>query len=187
MTIIRIFAFHLTPSYQNSIIIFSNISLIPIYSYTWWKMEFFLQLKNNQFFIFQVLKKFRMLYIRDSLIGTLETRLSRSSIVPLTPTVEKPREASTNCDDTTVTAVDSADQSNDSAQTSRIRWEPLPRPDRRARGPTVLQNILQFNINGNNFLWKKDRLHCAGYRAQDLSMAGWMFFFSQKIFRIYIE
>ena len=69
-------------------------------------MEFFLQLKNNPFFIFQVLEKFRMLYIRDSFIGTLETRLSIRLIVPLTPTIEKPRDASTNCDDTAVTAVD---------------------------------------------------------------------------------
>ena len=68
-------------------------------------------------------------------MGTLETSLSRRSIVPLTPTIEKPRGVSTNGVDTAVTAVDSMDQSNAFPQTSPIRWEPLPRPDKRV--PTV--------------------------------------------------
>ena len=71
----------------------------------------------------------KTIYSRDSFIGTLETRLSRRSIVPLTPTIENPRDASTYCDATAVTAVDSRDQSNASPQT------PLPRPDKRV--PTV--------------------------------------------------
>ena len=65
-----------------------------------------------------------------------ETRISMRSIVPLTPTTKKPRDASTNYDDTAVTAVDSTEQSNASNQTSPIRWEPLPHPDKRV--PTAL-------------------------------------------------
>ena len=41
-----------------------------------------------------------------------QTRLWRRSIVPLTPTIEKSRYASTNCDDTAVTTVDSTIHSN---------------------------------------------------------------------------
>ena len=70
-------------------------------------------------------------YSRDSFIGTLETRLSRRSNVSLTTAIEKPRDVSTNCDDTAETAADSTDQSNAFPQTSPIRWEPLPRPDKR--------------------------------------------------------
>ena len=76
-------------------------------------------------------KIFSYMYSPDSFIGTLETRLSRRSIVPLTPTIEKPRDASTNCDDTVVTVVDSTDQSNTSPQTSPIWWDSLPRLDKR--------------------------------------------------------
>ena len=61
------------------------------------------------------------IYSRDSFIGTLETRLSRRSIVPLTPTIEKPRDASTNCDERAVTVLDSTNQSNASPQTSPYR------------------------------------------------------------------
>ena len=44
--------------------------------------------------------------------STVETRLSGRSIVPLTPTIEKPGNESTNYDDTAVTTVDLTDQSN---------------------------------------------------------------------------
>ena len=71
----------------------------------------------------KTLMYFVLKYSRDSFFGTLETRLSRRSIVPLNPTIEKPRNASTNCDETAVTMVDSTDQSNASPQTSLIRWE----------------------------------------------------------------
>ena len=71
------------------------------------------------------------MYSRDSFIRTLETHLSRRSIVTLTATIEKPRDASINCDNIAVTAVDSTDQSNTSPQTSPIKWESLPRPDKR--------------------------------------------------------
>ena len=86
------------------------------------------------------------IYSRDSFIGT---RLSRRSIVPLTPTIEKPRDTLANCDEATVIAVDSADQSNASPQTSPIRWEPLLHPDKRV--PTVFL-ILKLNENGNFFM-----------------------------------
>ena len=56
--------------------------------------------------------------------------------MPLTPTIEKPGDASTNCDDIAVTAVDSTDQSNASPQASPIRWE----LDKRV--PTVVWNYL---------------------------------------------
>ena len=49
-----------------------------------------------------------------------------------------------------------------------------------------------FNINWRSFLWKKERFHSAGYRAQDLSIAGRMLYhlsyggstqlFSQNLF-----
>ena len=80
-------------------------------------------------------RDFHCNYSRASFIGTLETRLLRRSIVPLTPIIEKSCDASTNCDDIAMTAVDSTDQSNASPQMSPIRWEPLSRPDKRV--PTV--------------------------------------------------
>ena len=92
---------------------------------------------------------FASYYSRDSFLGTLKTRLSRRLIVPLTPTTEKPLGASTNCDNTAVTAIDSTDQSNASPQTSPIRWEPLQRTDKRV--PTVYKKLfLTFHFRNTD-------------------------------------
>ena len=83
----------------------------------------------------------RLVYqnIRDSFIETIDR-----SPQPLT--IEKPSDASINCDDTVMTAIDSTDQSNASSQTSPIRWEPLPHSDKRVPTVTTL-NYMYRNRN----------------------------------------
>ena len=114
-----------------------NLKIAKFYTDTKRTFNFSILRKNHPFY-----NSFKYLRIDTSVTSQLrkylqsgliyrKTRLLKRLIVPLIPTIEKPRDASTNCNDTAVTAIDSTDQSNASPQTSPIRWKPLPRPDKR--------------------------------------------------------